>query len=311
VLERVGLHRGPWMQPWVEPVLRDHPELAERASTFWGDREQGEWSELIILADRAGVVFERDPAQTWERLEHAAAAGIVVPPLPAEEPHVRPLLQKRLDLLSGSAELRQRYFAVVRDTWQVLKPYWESSGRAAAEALVQHVRTQLNRGVNVRTLLPPSHFARREDCSDIVDDATEHGELVVVPLGLAGIGIAFFALPGLVIAAFGPEAEKKTAMRRERAERAASHFKLVSDPTRVAILSSLLCSPNSITDLAEAFDLSQPTVSVHVKMLREAGLLDSEKRKGHTLYTAPAERVRALLGEATDALMEDSSDCST
>jgi DNA-binding transcriptional ArsR family regulator len=44
-------------------------------------------------------------------------------------------------------------------------------------------------------------------------------------------------------------------------------------------------------------------------MLREAGLLDSHKEKGHTLYSASEERTRALLDEGTAALFEDLRDC--
>ena len=305
VLERVGVHRGSWVQPWVGAFLQDHAALAERAATFWGGDERGEFGELIVLADHAGVVFEPDPEATWQRLSDAAASKIVVPPLPAEEPYVRRLIQKRLDQLCDSSELRDRYFAVVRETWAVLKPYWQSTGRSAAEEMLQHIRPQLARGADVRSIMPPNHWVRREGTRELVDESVENGELVVVPLGMAGIGMAFFALPGLVIAALGPESEKRTAMGRERAERGASRFKLLADPTRLAILSDLLNCPKSITDLAGAFELSQPTVSVHVKMLREAGLLDSRKEKGHTLYSASEERTRALLNEASAAVFDE------
>jgi ArsR family transcriptional regulator len=308
-LERSGVHRGPWPQPWIASFLQQHRELADRVATFWGGEERGEWSDLIILAERAGVLFEPDPEATWQRLADAAAKKIVVPPLPAEQPYVQPLLQHRVDQLRESADLRERYIAIIREAWAALKPYWESTGHPAAEQLLQHIRPQLARDADVRTVLPANHFARREGMAEIVNDAIERSELVVVPLGMAGVGIAFFALPGIVIAALGPDSEKKAAFRRERAERGASRFKLLSDPTRLNLLSVLLRYPHSITDLASKFELSQPTVSEHIKMLREAGLLDSHKEKGHTLYSASEERTRALLDEGTAALFEDLGDC--
>ncbi|MEO9256672.1 MAG: metalloregulator ArsR/SmtB family transcription factor, partial [Tepidiformaceae bacterium] len=268
VLERVGVHRGAWMQAWVESFLRDYAAVAGRVAAFWGDAgEKGEFSEMLILADRAGVVFEADPDATWQSLREAAATKIVIPPLPAEAPYVRPLLQSRVDQLRESPELLDRYIAVLRETWAVLKPYWISVGQPAAEELLRRLRPELERGADVRTLLPRNHFARREDHSETVDQAVARGELVVVPLGMAGVGMAFFALPGLTIVALGPDSEKRIELRRKRAEQAASRFKLLSDPTRLSILSVLLRGAHSVTDLAAAFELSQPTVSVHMKML--------------------------------------------
>ena len=80
-------------------------------------------------------------------------------------------------------------------------------------------------------------------------------------------------------------------------------FKLFSDPTRCAILVALIEGERNVTDLAAGLGLSQPTVSVHVKALREAGLLESRKLHGQTRYTASPERIRATLTEATHALL--------
>jgi ArsR family transcriptional regulator, arsenate/arsenite/antimonite-responsive transcriptional repressor len=53
-----------------------------------------------------------------------------------------------------------------------------------------------------------------------------------------------------------------------------------------------------VCDLASAFDLSQPTISHHLKVLREAGLIDSERRGTWVYYRlvpAALERMAALL----------------
>jgi ArsR family transcriptional regulator len=59
----------------------------------------------------------------------------------------------------------------------------------------------------------------------------------------------------------------------------ASAFKALSDPTRLRILKTIshmtqLCECN----IVPAFGLSQPTISYHLKVLREAGLITSERR---------------------------------
>ena len=52
-------------------------------------------------------------------------------------------------------------------------------------------------------------------------------------------------------------------------------FKALADPTRVAIVHRLAAAVSAcVCDLNAAFDLSQPTISHHLRVLREAGLID-------------------------------------
>jgi ArsR family transcriptional regulator len=62
-------------------------------------------------------------------------------------------------------------------------------------------------------------------------------------------------------------------------EQTAAVFKALADPTRVRILKTIshmqqMCECN----IVPAFGLSQPTISYHLKILREAGLITSERR---------------------------------
>jgi ArsR family transcriptional regulator len=81
-------------------------------------------------------------------------------------------------------------------------------------------------------------------------------------------------------------------------DHAARVFKALSDPTRLRILRTIarmdeLCECN----IVPAFELSQPTISYHLKILREAGLLRSERR-GQWVYHRVNQR--ALLGSVRD-----------
>lgn len=65
------------------------------------------------------------------------------------------------------------------------------------------------------------------------------------------------------------------------AERLARVFKALSDPTRVRLVSIIAASKGGeacICDLTEPVGLSQPTVSHHMKLLTEAGLIEREQR---------------------------------
>lgn len=60
-------------------------------------------------------------------------------------------------------------------------------------------------------------------------------------------------------------------------ETLAARFRALSDPTRVAIVNRLASTEECcVCDLNAAFDLSQPTISHHLKVLRDAGLTFTE-----------------------------------
>lgn len=71
------------------------------------------------------------------------------------------------------------------------------------------------------------------------------------------------------------------ALSRPEAERTAALLKAVADPTRLQLLALIRASDGAqacVCDLTEPVGLSQPTVSHHLKVLTEAGLLRREKR---------------------------------
>jgi DNA-binding transcriptional ArsR family regulator len=61
-------------------------------------------------------------------------------------------------------------------------------------------------------------------------------------------------------------------------------FKALSDPTRRRVLELLRERPLSAGDLADHFDVSKPTMSAHFAVLREAGLIASEKHGKSVVY---------------------------
>ena len=99
-----------------------------------------------------------------------------------------------------------------------------------------------------------------------------------------------------------PKAVKPLPPRR--AERITAVAKALADTNRVEILRLLARQPGPLCacDVVEHFDLSQPTVSHHLKVLREAGLLSSSRRGLWTFY-APHPRAAKALAAFT-ALLE-------
>jgi ArsR family transcriptional regulator len=79
------------------------------------------------------------------------------------------------------------------------------------------------------------------------------------------------------------------------ADRLAARFKALADPTRVAIVNRLAAADECcVCDLNAAFDLSQPTISHHLKVLREAGLVESSRRGTWAYYRLVPEAVEQL-----------------
>src|SRR6476646_7463600 len=82
---------------------------------------------------------------------------------------------------------------------------------------------------------------------------------------------------------------------REAAEDLAAAFKALADPTRVAIVNRLsLAESVCVCDLTGAFALSQPTVSHHLRILRDAGLIESERRGTWAYYRLVPEAIGRL-----------------
>lgn len=81
-------------------------------------------------------------------------------------------------------------------------------------------------------------------------------------------------------------------------------FKALGDPVRLRLLSLVASSASGeacVCDLTAPFALSQPTISHHLKLLREAGLLDCERRGTWVWYrVVPAglAQLAAVLGPA-------------
>ncbi len=87
------------------------------------------------------------------------------------------------------------------------------------------------------------------------------------------------------------------ALSAPDAETLARALKVLADPARLRVISLIAASPESeacVCDLVDALELSQPTVSHHLKQLVEAGFLVREKRGTWAWYTLVPGSLEAL-----------------
>ncbi len=83
----------------------------------------------------------------------------------------------------------------------------------------------------------------------------------------------------------------------EQAERIAPMLKAIADPVRLRLLSLVAAHAGReacVCELQEAFNLSQPTISHHLKVLHESGLLDRSKRATWVYYSVRSEALADL-----------------
>ncbi len=107
-------------------------------------------------------------------------------------------------------------------------------------------------------------------------------------------------------------------MTRTQASHLDSTFAALADPTRRAILARLALGEASVTELAEPFEMSQPAISKHLKVLENAGLVSRSRdaqRRPCRLEAQPLAEASVLLEEyrrfwgasfqALDGLLEE------
>jgi ArsR family transcriptional regulator len=85
-------------------------------------------------------------------------------------------------------------------------------------------------------------------------------------------------------------------VERQQAERMAGIAKALADPVRLQLVDVLRKHAGKVCvcELVPLFDLSQPTVSHHLKVLREAGIVDSERQGLWAYYYVTPESLEEL-----------------
>jgi ArsR family transcriptional regulator len=89
-----------------------------------------------------------------------------------------------------------------------------------------------------------------------------------------------------------------------QAKQAASRLELLAHPIRLTLLGILSRSDGEVCvcDLEAAVPVKQPTVSHHLRLLREAGLVDVQRRGQWAHYRMDTEAAAALLAELDDVM---------
>jgi ArsR family transcriptional regulator len=277
--------------PLFDPDNPRSIELARRAREIWPN-ELDCFLELLVVAQAGGLLFEQDGDELLARLPAAAQLEIAEPALASETAEERAEVLARLDRLRRKPGLRRRWVELLADLWAEMRESWEAERQVQVREACRQVRRRLDEGEAVWDLDPRLLGWREGPHYEV----TERVGAVALSYFMGGWKV-LVDLPGLVLVGFRLEDAERVAGLRKRATPVAERLKALSDATRLAILAHVAARPARITDVARSFGISQPTASVHFRVLRDAGLVAAERRDGQTLYSADRRRVEALLEE--------------
>jgi DNA-binding transcriptional ArsR family regulator len=277
------------------------PALEAEAEGFWGDGHRM-LVESLVIAHQLGCLtgWDIEPLLSLSGAKLDADADMDLATESAEE---RELVPERIARLARDAKLRRRYEQLLRKIWAEAEPVLRELGRPTVERAVLRACASLEHGQSPLELMGEDHIARREAYVHLTEQALRDGTLVLTPCYIAGGHGHVVALPGLLSVAVGTGVTTDMARNRATAERVARDLKLLSDPTRVLILTELDRAPATVGEIAQRVGVAQPTASVHVRQLREAGLLTATRDGGSSSYRVERSRLREALLSAHDTLL--------
>jgi DNA-binding transcriptional ArsR family regulator len=278
----------------------DRPDLAERVRTFWGDTDdETSFTEMHILAHYAGALHATDPDALWQALERAIPTVPLDLDMPSESDEELALFSDRFRRLKQSPALVRSYLDLLAEVWAPVNDMWQQ-WLPAIEQAGRHFVSQFERRSSLDQLITPGCDIFRERLPRIASDIDGGKPVAFVPCLFFGSSL-YLDFSDLLVIGIGVGTGDEQV--RARTESVARRLKAVADPTRLAILHSLAAAPSSVGELATLFRLAQPTVSMHVKVLRESGLVHSERKDGRMRLSADPGAVEALLDDLRAAVL--------
>ncbi len=287
------------MHPVLDRLYADRDDLAGRLRELWGDGPTC-FPELAVLAHHAGALEVTGFAELRAAAEAALPSVPGDLPLRSETPADRAAILSRLAQLRDAPARRRRYFDALAALWSGLEAFWTVEGMESVERAAADAERELQRGGDWTQLV------RAGECEALQRHMPEIVERHRSGLGVVLASCAFFGkalyldLPGCVLVGIG--ATNADVAARARTGRVALRLRALADPTRLAIFDHLAGGPSSVGEIARVFSLAQPTVSTHVKHLREAGLVSAE-RQGTRLEVSVDRAASERLAEEVAGLL--------
>lgn len=310
-----GVPPGPGSAPpaWFRRYAADAPETLRAVASFWPDHGlPGTGAEAFVLAIRYGYARDPDPERFLRDLPGLAAryaaegSGARQAADHEDVAHVTARIALLRDPRAAEA-----WVVAHRALWRVLGPVWERDRRGAVEAAVAAALAEVRAGSGALAALPRHHFSQFEGAAASIRKAETEGTVLLVPLGMALAGGFVFDVDGTVVIGFGLQAEHVHEVTARRVAQLAPRMKAFADPTRsmlLALIARFEGMQLTVGDLAQQLGVSQPTVSGHLRLLREAGLVELERRGNKAHHRVDRDALHRLLAGFEQAVLEGSDD---
>src|SRR5581483_11599406 len=200
--------------------------------------------------------------------------------------------------LREDPELRQGWLDLLRDVWSAVAPELEGDGGRAVARYACDLEARLKPGGRYADLEAEIRYDFRGMLPRLVAAYAATGREVTAVPAWYGRKCFVITLTDRLIVSVGapPRPPGPSEATRSRARR----LKAMGDPTRLAILEACW-RPLTVGELADLMGVAQPTVSNHVRILRDAGLLDQVK-DGQRRLLANAVAVGRLAEEMSLAV---------
>jgi DNA-binding transcriptional ArsR family regulator len=280
----------------LRTLAADHPSVTQSIREFWDDGTEC-FPEFIVLTHLAGALGEIDFDRLFAALASARTEVPTELPLRSEKQDDRRAILSRLARLRADDALWAAYTSLFRSVYAPLADWWRSSGVPAVEQAVASARRELDRGADWSRMIVSAECTNMEE---LLPEIMLRGDPVVLAVCALFGRVLYFDLPGCQL--IGLTAGLGELGARVRTGDLARRIRVLADPTRLAILDHLRTGPRSVGDIALDFGLAQPTVSAHVKQLREAGLVSAVRRGPRLELSMNADALAALAGELTAAV---------
>jgi len=287
--------------PNLAEMFTGREDLADRVRGFWGDRsDEMCFTEMQVLVQHAGALRATEADAVWAAIEEAVGTIPLDLAMPSESPEDREVFLDRFRRLRESPAFLQSYLAMLREVWAPVDEMWQAA-LPVLEETGRRVMAQYERGRSLESFIPRGCDILDERMPDILANVDAGQPLLFVPCLFFGSSM-YIETAGLVVIGIGVGHDDVGA--RARTESVARRLKAMADPTRLAILHSLASAPSTVGELAMLFRLAQPTVSMHVKVLRQNGLVRAERQDGRLRLSADAAAVELLLEELRQAVLQ-------
>ena len=294
--------------PWIGALYAENPELIESLKTFYPDARPdevgfdlfGSVCEMGYARD-AGVerLFADLPGLPKRVIAHLKTTRKRLWADDCDEKQLKERQQldgliSRLETLSAS-RTKKRFIGLLRQLWDHLEPSWKAEGERAVLRACETFQTRYQETGNVLDGLPAHHFTQFESATQHIRVSQEKGKLLIVPLYFAAAGGFNFDFADGHYIGFGLQSELLFEQLSTQVDSAAVTMKALSDPTRLMLLTLIARYAHfemTVGDFAAQLNVTQPTVSGHLKLLREANLVTLEKKGNRSYYTVNADALR-------------------